>query len=108
MEVALDLAPQCAPDHPWAREHRQWFTELPDAAIAYARIHRRSTGTSAQSLRQRSRGPHDEVPRVVRNNIANHGVKFFRVDNPHTKPPTAWLIAWVEDRRPDVLFLSEA
>ena len=48
LEVALDLALQCAPDHPWAKNHRQWFTELPDGTIAYAENPRRSTRTSTR------------------------------------------------------------
>ena len=110
MEVALDLALQCAPDHPWAREHRQWFTELPDGTIAYAEnppkkyqdIYPINFDNDPAAL-------YDEVLRVVAHWI-DHGVKFFRVDNPHTKPPNfwAWLIAQVKDSDPDVLFLSEA
>ena len=110
LEVALDLALQCAPDHPWAREHRQWFTELPDGTIAYAEnppkkyqdIYPLNFDNDAQGL-------YAEVLRVVRHWIS-HGVKIFRVDNPHTKPPDfwAWLIGEVKASDPDVLFLAEA
>lgn len=110
LEVALDLALQCAPDHPWAREHRQWFTELPDGSIAYAEnppkkyqdIYPLNFDNDAQGL-------YAEVLRVVLHWVG-HGVKIFRVDNPHTKPPDfwAWLIAQVKSQDPDVIFLSEA
>ncbi len=110
LEVALDLALQCAPDHPWARAHRNWFTELPDGTIAYAEnppkkyqdIYPLNFDNDPASL-------YHEVLRVVRHWI-NHGVKIFRVDNPHTKPPDfwAWLIGEVKNIDPDVVFLSEA
>ncbi|SPM31391.1 alpha-1,4-glucan--maltose-1-phosphate maltosyltransferase [Mycobacterium terramassiliense] len=110
MEVALDLALQCAPDHPWAREHRQWFTELPDGTIAYAENPpKKYQDIYPINFDNDPAGLYDEVLRVVRHWI-DHGVKFFRVDNPHTKPPDfwAWLIGQVKDADPDVLFLSEA
>jgi len=110
LEVALDLALQCAPDHPWARAHPEWFTVLPDGTIAYAEnppkkyqdIYPLNFDTDPAGLSQ-------EVLRVVRHWIA-HGVKVFRVDNPHTKPPNfwEWLIEQVKTTDPDVLFLSEA
>ncbi len=110
MEVALDLALQCAPDHPWAREHRNWFTELPDGTIAYAENPpKKYQDIYPLNFDNDPAGLYDEVLRVVRHWI-DHGVKFFRVDNPHTKPPDfwAWLIAAVKGIDPDVLFLSEA
>ena len=110
MEVALDLALQCAPDHPWAREHRQWFTELPDGTIAYAENPpKKYQDIYPLNFDNDPAGLYDEVLRVVRHWI-DHGVKFFRVDNPHTKPPDfwAWLIGQVKTIDPDVLFLSEA
>ena len=110
MEVAIDLALQCAPDHPWATTHRRWFTELPDGTIAYAEnppkkyqdIYPLNFDNDADGLAR-------EVLRVVRHWIS-HGVTIFRVDNPHTKPPDfwAWLIGQVKAGDPDVLFLSEA
>ena len=110
LEVALDLALQCAPDHPWATSHRQWFTELPDGTIAYAEnppkkyqdIYPLNFDNDVDGLSR-------EVLRVVRHWIS-HGVTIFRVDNPHTKPPDfwAWLIGEVKATDPDVLFLSEA
>src|SRR5574337_56314 len=110
LDVALDLALQCAPDHPWATQHPHWFTELPDGTIAYAEnppkkyqdIYPLNFDTDPDGL-------YTEVLRVVRFWI-DHGVKVFRVDNPHTKPPDfwVWLIAAVKAVDPDVLFLSEA
>jgi starch synthase (maltosyl-transferring) len=110
MEVALDLALQCAPDHPWARDHRRWFTELPDGTIAYAENPpKKYQDIYPLNFDNDPGGLYDEVLRVVRYWI-DHGVKIFRVDNPHTKPPNfwAWLIGQVKSTHPDVLFLAEA
>ncbi len=110
LEVALDLALQCAPDHPWATRHRHWFTELPDGTIAYAENPpKKYQDIYPLNFDTDPAGLYAEVLRVVRHWIA-HGVKVFRVDNPHTKPPDfwAWLIAAVKADDPDVLFLSEA
>ncbi|OBF17572.1 alpha-1,4-glucan--maltose-1-phosphate maltosyltransferase [Mycobacterium sp. ACS4331] len=110
MEVALDLALQCAPDHPWAKDHRQWFTELPDGTIAYAENPpKKYQDIYPLNFDNDPAGLYYEVLRVVKHWIS-HGVKVFRVDNPHTKPPNfwAWLIAEVKRIDPDVLFLSEA
>jgi starch synthase (maltosyl-transferring) len=110
MEVALDLALQCAPDHPWAEEHRKWFTELPDGTIAYAENPpKKYQDIYPLNFDNDPTGLYDEVLRVVRHWV-DHGVKVFRVDNPHTKPPDfwAWLIGQVKTIDPDVLFLSEA
>jgi starch synthase (maltosyl-transferring) len=110
LEVALDLALQCAPDHPWARAHRQWFTELPDGTIAYAENPpKKYQDIYPLNFDNDPEGLYHEVLRVVRHWI-DHGVKIFRVDNPHTKPPNfwAWLIGEAKCIDPDVLFLSEA
>ncbi len=110
LEVALDLALQCAPDHPWAREHRHWFTELPDGSIAYAENPpKKYQDIYPLNFDNDPKGLYNEVLRVVRHWIS-HGVTIFRVDNPHTKPPDfwAWLIGQVKATDPDVLFLSEA
>ncbi len=110
MEVALDLALQCAPDHPWAKEHREWFTVLPDGTIAYAENPpKKYQDIYPLNFDNDPAGLYDEVLRVVRYWI-DHGVKIFRVDNPHTKPPNfwAWLIGQVKGIDPDVLFLAEA
>ena len=110
MEVALDLALQCAPDHPWARDHRQWFTELPDGTIAYAENPpKKYQDIYPLNFDNDPAGLYAEVLRVVLYWVS-HGVKIFRVDNPHTKPPDfwAWLIGRVKNIDPDVLFLAEA
>jgi starch synthase (maltosyl-transferring) len=110
MEVALDLALQCAPDHPWARKHPEWFTVLPDGTIAYAENPpKKYQDIYPLNFDNDPAGLYEEVLRVVRFWIA-HGVKVFRVDNPHTKPPSfwAWLIGEVKNEDPDALFLSEA
>ena len=110
LEVALDLALQCAPDHPWARAHRHWFTELPDGTIAYAENPpKKYQDIYPLNFDNDPQGLYHEVLRVVRYWI-DHGVTIFRVDNPHTKPPDfwAWLISRVKAVDPDVLFLSEA
>jgi len=110
MEVALDLALQCAPDHPWAIEHPEWFTVLPDGTIAYAENPpKKYQDIYPLNFDDDPDGLAAEVLRVVRHWVTA-GVKIFRVDNPHTKPPNfwQWLIEEVKSTDPDVLFLSEA
>ncbi|WP_405474996.1 alpha-1,4-glucan--maltose-1-phosphate maltosyltransferase [Streptomyces sp. NBC_00009] len=110
LDVALDLAFQCSPDHPWVREHPQWFTQRPDGSIAFAEnppkayqdIYPLNFDTAPESL-------YAELLRIVRF-WADKGVRIFRVDNPHTKPLAFWdfLIWKVKETHPDVLFLAEA
>ena len=110
LEVALDLALQCAPDHPWVAEHPEWFTSRPDGSIAFAENPpKRYEDIYPLNFDNDPPGLHAEVLRVVRHWIAQ-GVRIFRVDNPHTKPPHFWhwLIWQVKATDPDVLFLSEA
>ena len=110
MEVALDLALQAAPDHPWAKTHPEWFTVLPDGTIAYAENPpKKYQDIYPINFDNDPAGIYNEVLRVV-NYWISHGVKIFRVDNPHTKPPNfwAWLIGQVKAADPDVLFLAEA
>ena len=110
LAVALDLALQCAPDHPWAKEHPEWFTVLPDGSIAYAENPpKKYQDIYPLNFDNDPAGLYAEVLRVVRYWVS-HGVKIFRVDNPHTKPPNfwAWLIGKVKNDDPDVLFLAEA
>lgn len=110
LSVALDLALQCAPDHPWAQTHPEWFTVLPDGTIAYAENPpKKYQDIYPLNFDNDPAGLYAEVLRVVRFWIS-HGVKIFRVDNPHTKPPNfwAWLIGKVKNEDPDVLFLAEA
>ncbi|MGB0962410.1 MAG: alpha-1,4-glucan--maltose-1-phosphate maltosyltransferase [Mycobacterium sp.] len=110
LEVALDLALQCAPDHPWARDHPEWFTVLPDGTIAYAENPpKKYQDIYPLNFDNDPVGIYEEVLRVV-GFWMSHGVKIFRVDNPHTKPPDfwAWLIGEAKNIHPDVLFLAEA
>jgi starch synthase (maltosyl-transferring) len=110
MEVALDLALQCAPDHPWAKEHPEWFTTRSDGTIAYAENPpKKYQDIYPINFDNDPKGLYAEVLRVVRHWTA-HGVRIFRVDNPHTKPLQfwEWLIAEVKSTEPDVLFLAEA
>ncbi|ADG98286.1 alpha amylase catalytic sub domain protein [Segniliparus rotundus DSM 44985] len=110
LEVALDLALQCSPDHPWVQQHPQWFTTRPDGTIAcaenppkkYQDIYPLNFDNDPGGLRQ-------AVLAVVLKWIGL-GVQIFRVDNPHTKPPDfwSWLIARIWQEHPDVVFLSEA
>ncbi|HEX2284001.1 MAG TPA: maltotransferase domain-containing protein, partial [Mycobacterium sp.] len=87
MEIAMDLALQCAPDHPWARQHPEWFTVLPDGTIAYAENPpKKYQDIYPLNFDNDPGGLYEEVLRVVRYWVS-HGVKVFRVDNPHTKPP---------------------
>jgi starch synthase (maltosyl-transferring) len=110
MEVALDLALQCAPDHPWVTEHPEWFTTRPDGSIAYAENPpKKYQDIYPLNFDNDPSGLYSEVRRVVLHWI-QLGVRIFRVDNPHTKPPDFWhwLITQIKSEHPDVLFLSEA
>jgi len=110
MEVALDLALQAAPDHPWAKEHPEWFTTRADGSIAYAENPpKKYQDIYPVNFDNDPDGIYAEVLRVVRH-WTSHGVRIFRVDNPHTKPLSFWegLIAEVKSTEPDVLFLAEA
>jgi starch synthase (maltosyl-transferring) len=111
MELALDLALQMSPDHPWLREHPEWFQHRPDGTLKYAEnppkryqdIHNLDWETV-----DRKRLWTAVLDVVLR--WCDAGVTVFRVDNPHTKPVPfwAWLIAEVRKRHPDTVFLSEA
>ncbi|HEY2058237.1 alpha-1,4-glucan--maltose-1-phosphate maltosyltransferase [Amycolatopsis sp. NBC_01480] len=110
LEVALDLALQAAPDHPWVLKHPEFFTTRPDGSIAYAENPpKKYQDIYPVNFDNDPRGIYDEVLRLVLHWVS-HGVRIFRVDNPHTKPPDfwAWLIQSVKDAHPDVLFLAEA
>ena len=110
MEVALDLALQCAPDHPWASEHPEWFTTRVDGTIAYAENPpKKYQDIYPVNFDNDKAGLSAEVLRIVRYWV-DHDVRIFRVDNPHTKPLNfwEWLIAEVNKTDPDVLFLAEA
>jgi len=110
MEVALDLALQCSPDHPWVAEHPEWFTVLADGSIAYAENPpKKYQDIYPLNFDNDPEGIYQAILEVVRTWIA-HGVTIFRVDNPHTKPLPFWqrLIAEIHAESPDVLFLAEA
>jgi len=112
LEVALDFALQCSPDHPWVLKHPDWFAHRPDGTIAYAEnppkkyqdiypIDFDGPGVLPAIL--------EECERVLRLWMS-HGVRIFRVDNPHTKPVVFWerLLGRIHATDPDVLFLAEA
>ena len=110
MEVALDLALQCSPDHPWVTEHPEWFTTRVDGSIAYAENPpKKYQDIYPLNFDNDPEGIYAEIRRVLQVWI-DHGVTAFRVDNPHTKPLTFWerLIAEVNAAHPEVLFLAEA
>src|SRR5437016_1278286 len=111
LDVALDFAIQCSPDHPYVRAHPEWFFHRPDGSIKYAE----NPPKKYQDVYPVNFYTHDVAPlwaemkRIVEFWIG-HGVKTFRVDNPHTKPVLfwAWLIREVQRAHPEVVFLSEA
>ncbi|HXV24590.1 MAG TPA: maltotransferase domain-containing protein [Alphaproteobacteria bacterium] len=111
LEIALDFAIQCSPDHPWIREHPEWFQFRPDGSIKYAE---NPPKKYQDIVNVNFYGPHQEALwRELRDTVLfwiEQGVKTFRVDNPHTKPIPfwEWLIGDIQARHPDVIFLSEA
>jgi starch synthase (maltosyl-transferring) len=110
LEVALDLAYNCAPDHPWVAQHPDWFTELPDGSVAFAENPpKKYQDIYPLNFDNDPSGLYAELLRVVRFWIS-HGISIFRVDNPHTKPIDfwEWLIAQVRRTNPEVIFLAEA
>ena len=110
LEVALDLALQCAPDHPWVAAHPEWFTTRPDGTIAYAENPpKKYQDIYPLNFDNDPEGLYAEVLRVVKYWIS-HGVTVFRVDNPHTKPVDfwEWLIAELHKDTPEAMFLAEA
>jgi len=111
VEIALDFALQCSPDHPWVKEHPEWFFVRSDGSVRYAENPPKKYediyplnfwGEGAESLWQACR---DVILYWV-----SEGVRTFRVDNPHTKPLSfwEWCIREVQERHPDVVFLSES
>ncbi len=110
LEIALDLALQCSPDHPYVRDHPEWFRHRPDGTIKYAENPpKKYQDIYPLDLTSTSRAVWEELKRLVLFWI-DRGVRIFRVDNPHTKPLRfwAWLIGEVRAIHPDVIFLSEA
>ncbi|MGQ0631654.1 MAG: maltotransferase domain-containing protein, partial [Sporichthyaceae bacterium] len=111
MEVALDFALQASPDHPWVSEHPEWFTTRADGTIAYAE----NPPKKYQDIYPINFWCADrkrlwEACRDVVLHWVSHGVKTFRVDNPHTKPSAfwEWMIEDVQSAHPDVIFFAEA
>ncbi|MEY2398035.1 MAG: hypothetical protein QOJ00_1209 [Actinomycetota bacterium] len=114
MEVALDYALQCSPDHPWVIEHPEWFHQRPDGTIKYAE----NPPKKYQDIYPINFWPENDADRDalwsacrdVMEFWIGRGVRIFRVDNPHTKPVPfwAWLLPSIQAEHPDVLFLSEA
>ncbi|HEX5861950.1 MAG TPA: alpha-1,4-glucan--maltose-1-phosphate maltosyltransferase [Nocardioides sp.] len=110
LEVALDLALQAAPDHPWAEKHPEWFTTRADGTIAYAENPpKKYQDIYPLNFDNDPKGISREVLRIVKLWMS-HGVRIFRVDNPHTKPVAfwEWLLGEVRRTDPDVIFLAEA
>jgi starch synthase (maltosyl-transferring) len=111
IELALDFAIQCSADHPWLREHPEWFYHRPDGTLKYAENppKRYEDIYTVNFDCEDWRGLWDALLEVVEFWVAR-GVRIFRVDNPHTKPLAfwQWLIEEVRGREPDVLFLAEA
>ena len=110
MEVALDFALQCSPDHPWVEKHPEWFTRRADGTIAYAENPpKKYQDIYPVNFDQDFDGLVVETLRLLRYWMA-HGVRIFRVDNPHTKPVVFWekVLADIARTDPDVLFLAEA
>ncbi|WFS04693.1 alpha-1,4-glucan--maltose-1-phosphate maltosyltransferase [Rhizobium tumorigenes] len=112
LEIALDLAIQASPDHPWLKQHPGWFDWRPDGTVRYAE----NPPKKYEDIVNVDFYAKDAVPglwtalRDVVQLWVDHGVKLFRVDNPHTKPFPfwEWMIADIRSRHPDVVFLSEA
>jgi len=110
LEVAIDLALQCSPDHPWVTEHPEWFTTRPDGSIAYAENPpKKYQDIYPLNFDNDPLGIREEILRVVKYWIGL-GIRIFRVDNPHTKPLDfwEWLLWEVGAEHPDVVFLAEA
>ncbi len=111
IEIALDFAIQCSPDHPWLKEHPEWFYRRPDGTLKYAENppKRYQDIYNVNFECEDWRGLWEALRDVVLFWVG-HGVDAFRVDNPHTKPVAfwEWLIAEVRKQRPDVIFLAEA
>ncbi|MGW6140703.1 alpha-1,4-glucan--maltose-1-phosphate maltosyltransferase [Streptomyces sp. NPDC055140] len=110
LEIALDFALQCSPDHPWVEKHPEWFHHRPDGTIAYAENPpKKYQDIYPIAFDQDMPGLVAETTRVLRFWM-DHGVHIFRVDNPHTKPVVFWeqVIGGINRTDPDVIFLAEA
>lgn len=110
LEIALDFALQCSPDHPWVSKHPEWFAQRADGTVAYAENPpKKYQDIYPVAFDQDFAGIVHETLRVLRLWMG-HGVRIFRVDNPHTKPVVFWekIIADINRTDPDVIFLAEA
>jgi len=111
IEIALDLAFQCSPDHPYVKEHKEWFLERPDGSVQYAENPPKKYEDIYPFYFESESAPElcEELKRVVFYWI-EQGIRIFRVDNPHTKPFDfwEWLIREARREYPEVIFLSEA
>ena len=111
MEIALDFAINCSPDHPYVKQHPEWFHHRPDGTIKHAENppKRYEDIYNLNFYCEDRRGLWEEMKRIILFWVGR-GVKIFRVDNPHTKPVPfwAWLIREVQEKHPDVIFLAEA
>ena len=111
LDVALDYALQCSPDHPWVKEHPDWFHQRPDGTIAYAENPpKKYQDIYPINFWCADRHALWEACRDVLLHWVSHGVKTFRVDNPHTKPLAfwEWVIDDIQGEHPDVIFFAEA
>ncbi|HEU0082469.1 MAG TPA: alpha-1,4-glucan--maltose-1-phosphate maltosyltransferase [Bradyrhizobium sp.] len=111
MEVALDFAVQCSPDHPWLKQHPQWFKRRPDGSMRYAENPpKKYEDIVNPDFASEDAGALWNALRDVVLFWIDQGVKIFRVDNPHTKPFRfwEWLIREVQLQHPEVIFLAEA
>ena len=111
LEIALDFAIQCSPDHPWIKQHPEWFDWRPDGSLKHAE----NPPKKYEDIVNVDFYGHGQIPlwQALRDVVlfwVDQGVTIFRVDNPHTKPLPfwRWFIAEVNGRHPDVIFLSEA
>ena len=110
LEIALDFALQCSPDHPWVKAHPNWFRHKPDGSIAFAENPpKKYQDIYPIDFNADMPGIEKEVERIM-NLWIEAGVTIFRVDNPHTKPVRFWqdVIAAVTKKHPEILFLAEA
>ena len=110
LEIALDFALQCSPDHPWVKAHPNWFRHKPDGSIAFAENPpQKYQDIYPIDFNADMPGIEKEVERIM-NLWIEAGVTIFRIDNPHTKPVRFWqdVIAAVTKKHPEILFLAEA
>lgn len=110
LEIALDFALQCSPDHPWVKAHPNWFRHKPDGSIAFAENPpKKYQDIYPIDFNADMEGIEKEVERIM-NLWIEAGVTIFRIDNPHTKPVRFWqdVIAAVTKKHPEILFLAEA